>query len=164
MSSKNEFIVFGAPDIQEIEIQEVVDTLRSGWIGTGPKVKKFERDFAAYKNIQPENALAVNSCTAALHLALVSSGIGPGDEVITTATTFCATINAVIHAGATPVLVDIDSSSLNIDVSLIEAAITKNTRAIIPVHMAGLPCDMDAILDIANKHNLIVIEDCAHAN
>ena len=161
--SKKEFIVFGAPDIREAEIQEVVSTLKSGWIGTGPKVKKFEKKFAEYKNIPFENTVALSSCTAALHLALLASNIKAGDEVITTATTFCSTINAIIHSGATPVLVDIDPNTLNIDANKIEASISKNTKAIIPVHMAGNPCEMDEILEIANKHNLLVIEDCAHS-
>ena len=163
MQNDSEFIVFGAPDIREEEIQEVTDTLRSGWIGTGPKVKKFEGNFAAYKNTHVDNVLAVSSCTAALHLALILAGVKKGDEVVTTATTFCATINAIFHSGATPVLVDINPASLNIDESKIEDAITNKTKAIIPVHLAGLPCNMEAILEIANRYNLTVIEDCAHA-
>jgi len=157
------FIIFGAPDIQEPEIEEVVDSLRTGWLGTGPKVKRFEQAFAAYKGVQPEQVAALNSCTAALHVSLIAAGIGPGDEVITTAMTFCATVNAIIHAGATPVLADIDPDTLNISAREIESKITPKTRAILPVHFAGRACDMDAIMSIATAHNLIVVEDCAHA-
>ncbi len=163
MSKVEDFIVFGAPDIRNEEIQEVVHTLKSGWIGTGPKVKKFEKEFARYKNLDNDFALAVNSCTAALHLALEVAGIGEGDEVITTATTFCATVNAIFLAGAKPVLVDIDPKTGNIDASKIESVITKKTKAIIPVHLAGYPCEMDAILQISNHYNILLIEDCAHA-
>lgn len=163
MTKEQEFIVFGAPDIRDAEIQEVVDTLKSGWIGTGPKVKKFEQEFANYKGSSGDLALAVNSCTAALHLALEAAGIGFGDEVITTATTFCATANAIFLSGAKPVLVDIDPATGNIDAAKIESVITKKTKAIIPVHLAGYPCDMDAILQISNQYDFLVIEDCAHA-
>ena len=163
MSSEDKFIVFGAPDIRSAEIDEVIATLKSGWIGTGPKVNRFESDFAKYKGIKPNQVLAVNSCTAALHLALISAGVGPGDEVITTATTFCATVNSIIHAQATPVLVDINPNTLNIDPNHIEEKITSKTKAIIPVHMAGLPCDMNSIMSIAKSYDLVVIEDCAHA-
>lgn len=159
----DKFIVFGAPDIQQAEIDEVVDSLEAGWLGTGPKVRKFEQDFAAYKGVDSNCAAALNSCTAALHISLIAAGIKPGDEVITTAMTFCATANAAIHAGATPIPVDIDPDTLNIDPELIEQKITDRTRAIVPVHFAGRPCDMDAIMGIARKHNLLVIEDCAHA-
>lgn len=157
------FIVFGQPLIEENDIEEVVKTLKSGWIGTGPKVKQFETDFAFKKKSDAANVTAVNSCTAALHLSLITAGIGPGDEVITTAMTFCATINAIIHAGGTPVLVDIDPATYNIDPAQIEDKITAKTKAIIPVHFAGLMCDMNTITSIAKKHGLIVIEDCAHA-
>ena len=163
MSNLSEFIVFGAPDIRADEIEEVIDTLKSGWIGTGPKVSRFEKEFANYKDLQHENVLAVNSCTSALHLALVAAGVGEGDEVITTATTFCATINAIIHSGAKPKLVDINPLTLNIDPNKIESAISNNTKAIIPVHLTGNPCEMDAIVDIARRYNLKIIEDCAHA-
>lgn len=155
------FLTFGSPRIEEDEIQEVVATLRSGWIGTGPKVAQFEKDFAAYIGVP--HALALNSCTAALHLALLAIGVGPGDEVITTPLTFCATANTIIHCGATPVFVDVERDTMNIDPMLIEKAITKKTKAIIPVHIAGRPCNMDAITAIAQKHNLFVIEDAAHA-
>lgn len=157
------FIVFGAPDIRQSEIDEVVATLESGWIGTGPRVAQFEQDFAAYKSLPRERVAAVNSCTAALHVSMVAERLEPGDEVITTATTFCATANAIIHAGATPVIADIDANTLNIDPGEIERRITPRTRALLPVHFAGRPCDMDAIMRIAGKHDLLVIEDCAHA-
>lgn len=155
------FIVFGSPRIEEAEIQEVVDTLRSGWLGTGPKVKKFEEAFGRYTGAP--HACAVSSCTAALHLALIAAGIGPGDEVITTPMTFAATVNVIVHAGATPVFADIDRRTLNIDPARIAEAVTDKTRAIIPVHLAGRPCDMDPILEIARRRRLVVIEDAAHA-
>jgi len=157
------FIVFGAPDIGSKEIDEIVATLESGWIGTGPRVAQFEQEFAAYKSVPPSQAAAVNSCTAALHVSMVAAELEPGDEVITTAMTFCATVNAIIHAGATPVIVDIDPETYNINVDLLEQRITHKTRAIVPVHFAGRPCDMDRIGALAQEHDLIVIEDCAHA-
>lgn len=159
--SKDDFLVFGSPAIEEDEIQEVVASLRSGWLGTGPKVAKFEKDFSLYKGA--ERAVAVNSCTAALHLSMLASGVGAGDEVITTPMTFCASVNAIIHTGATPVLVDVESHSMNIDPEKIEAKITPRTKAIVPVHFAGRSCDMDAICDITRRHDLKLIEDCAHA-
>jgi dTDP-4-amino-4,6-dideoxygalactose transaminase len=158
---REQFLVFGAPLIEEEEIAEVVDTLRSGWLGTGPKTKLFEQRFAAYVNAQ--HAVALNSCTAGLHLALDTLGVGPGDEVITTAMTFAATANVICHVGATPVFVDIEPLTMNMDPAALEAAITPRTKAIIPVHFAGRPCDMDAIMAIARKHGLKVIEDAAHA-
>ena len=158
---KQKYIVFGSPMIEEPEIKEVVKTLRSGWLGTGPKVTKFEKMMSELTGAK--YAMAVNSCTAALHLSLVASGIGKGDEVITTPLTFCATANAIIHSGATPVFVDVDLRTMNIDETKIEKAITKKTRAIIPVHFAGRPCNMDKIVAIAKKHKLLVIEDAAHA-
>ena len=159
--SKENFLVFGAPLIEEPEIEEVVQCLRSGWVGTGPKVRKFEDNFAAYKGSR--HAIALNSCTAALHLAMFAAGIGPGDEVITTPMTFCATINAIIHCGATPVLADCDRETMNILPEEIEKKITSRTKAILPVHFAGRCCDMDAIMGIAGMYDLLVIEDCAHA-
>src|SRR5712691_4273102 len=158
---RDKFLVFGAPLIEEAEIDEVVASLRSGWLGTGPKVAHFETAFARYLGV--EHAVAVNSGTAALHLSILAAGIGPGDEVITTALTFCATVNAIIHAGATPVLVDVDPSTMNIDPDQVRARLTPRTRAILPVHFAGRPCDMDAISEIASNRGLAVIEDCAHA-
>ena len=159
----DEFIVFGAPQIEQTEIDEVVATLKSGWLGTGPKVARFENDFARYKSLETPQVAAVNSCTAALHLSLLASGVGPGDEVIAPAMTFCATINAIIHSGATPVLADVDYSTMNLDPADVERRITSRTRALLPVHFAGRPCDMDALMDIAKRHNLKVIEDFAHA-
>lgn len=158
---KERFLVFGAPAIEDDEIKEVVDSLHTGWLGTGPKTHQFEQDFRAYKGANV--AIAVNSCTAALHLSLIASGIGAGDEVITSPLTFCATVNTVIHAGATPVLADVNPATMNIDPADIERQITPRTRAIMPIHLAGRACDMDAICDIARRHNLVVIEDCAHA-
>lgn len=160
-SAKRDFIVFGQPDIAQAEIDEVVDSMRSAWLGTGPKVARFEQDFARYKNV--EHVAALNSCTAALHLSLLAAGVGPGDEVITTPLTFCATVNAIIHAGATPVLADVEPHSMNIAPEEIERKITARTRAIVPVHFAGRACRMDAIMALASQHGLKVIEDCAHA-
>ena len=157
------FIVFGAPDLHDAEIEEVVATLRSGWIGSGPRVALFEQAFAHYKNIGKEQVAALNSCSAALHVSMIAAGLGPGDEGLTTAITFCATVNAIMHTGAKPVLVDIDPRTFNIDSAKIEERITARTRAIVPVHFAGRPCDMDELMAIAEKHDLIVIEDCAHA-
>lgn len=159
--SKDNFLVFGAPTITEAEIGEVIATLESGWIGTGPRTSLFESHVADYKG--GRHAVAVSSCTAALHLSLVAAGIGEGDEVITTPITFCATVNAIIHSGATPVLADIDPKTMNIDPGHILAMITERTRAIIPVHLAGLPCAMDEILAVASANDLLIIEDCAHA-
>ena len=157
----NNFIIYGQPIIEQPEIDEVIDSMQKSWLGTGPKVSQFELDFAKYKSI-PYSA-ALNSCTAGLHLSCKVLNLQPGDEVITTAMTFCATVNAIIHAGATPVLADIDELSWNIDPKDIERKITPNTKAIIPVHFAGRACDMDSIMNIANKYNLSIIEDCAHA-
>jgi len=158
---KERFLVFGAPSIEDAEIQEVVASMKSGWLGTGPKVAQFEADFAKYR--RAPQAIAVNSCTAALHLSMLAENFRPGDEVITTPLTFCATVNAIIHAGATPVLADIDPRTMNIDPRQVEACVTPRTKAILPVHFAGRPCDMDALGDIARRHNLKLIEDCAHA-
>lgn len=158
---RDTFLVFGSPAIEESEIQEVVASMKTGWLGTGPKVAQFENDFAVYKGAKYSAAL--NSCTAALHLSILAAGIKPGDEVMTTPMTFCATVNAIIHAGATPVLADIDTSTMNIDPLEIERKISPRTRAILPVHFAGRSCNMDAIMDIARRHRLKVIEDCAHA-
>lgn len=158
---RKEFLVFGRPRIEQSEIDEVVSSLKSGWLGTGPKVARFEEDFRRYKGAP--HAVAVNSCTAALHLSMLAADLKPRDEVITTAMTFCATVNAIIHAGLRPVLVDIDPVTMNIDPEQIKTKITNKTRVILLVHFTGRPCNMDAILDIANEHNLKVIEDCAHA-
>jgi len=158
---RRDYLTFGSPALGEEEIAEVVDTLRSGWIGTGPKVAAFETAFADY--VGAEHAIAVSSCTAALHLSMLVFGIEPGDEIITTPMTFCATVNAIVHAGAIPVLVDIDPETLNIDPARIEAAITPKTKGIIPVHFGGRPCEMAAICQIAERHGLVIIEDAAHA-
>jgi dTDP-4-amino-4,6-dideoxygalactose transaminase len=159
--SRKDFLVFGAPLIEEDEIEEVVQCMRSRWIGTGPRAHQFERDFASYKG--KRFAIALNSCTAALHLSMLASGIGPGDEVITTPMTFCATVNSIIHCGATPVLADCDRSTMNISPERIEEKITARTKAILVVHFAGRCCDMTPILGIARSYNLMVVEDCAHA-
>lgn len=156
------FLPFALPDIGEEEIAEVVHSLRSGWITTGPKTKQFEQDFSCLFNAGAES-IAVNSATAGLHVALEAVGISSGDEVITTPYTFTATAEVVRYLGAHPVFVDIDHDTLNIDPAKIEASITNKTKAIIPVHFAGLACDMSEILRIARKHNLKVIEDAAHA-
>ncbi|MGH2350964.1 MAG: aminotransferase class I/II-fold pyridoxal phosphate-dependent enzyme [Chloroflexota bacterium] len=157
---RSQFLPFALPLIGREEEDEVLDSMRSGWMTTGPKTKKFEQLLAEYAGAK--HAIAVNSCTAALHVALAAHGVGPGDEVITTAVTFPATANVVIHQGATPVLVDVDPTTLNIDPQAVEAAVTPRTKAIIPVHMAGQPVDMDTIHAIARRHNLAVIEDAAH--
>ncbi len=158
---REDFLVFGSPRIEQEEIDAVIDRLKTGWIGTGPKVKEFEDNFKSY--IGTNYAMALNSCTAGLHLAMIVLGLKPGDEVITTPMTFCATANTIIHAGGKPVFVDIKRDTLNIDEDKIEAAITPKTRAIVPVHFAGRPCNMDKIMAIAKKHNLKVVEDCAHS-
>lgn len=158
-----DFIVFGAPDIQRDEIDEVVDSMESGWLGTGPKVKQFEHDFANYKQVKAETVVALNSCTAALHTSLLAAGVAAGDEVITTAMTFCATVNSIIHSGATPVLVDVDPNSFNILAENIEKKITDKTKAIVIVHFGGRSCDMTSLMNLADKYKLKVIEDCAHA-
>lgn len=154
------FLPFNRPDVSDEEIDEVVAALRSGWTTSGPRAQKLEQQVREYTGAK--NALAVNSCTAALHLALAALDIGPGDEVITTPLTFCATVNTILHVGGTPVLVDI-GADFNIDPEHIAAAITPRTKAIVPVHMAGLPCDLDAIHALARQHGLAVIEDAAHA-
>ena len=158
---QNKFLPFALPDIGDEEIDEVVDTLRSGWVTTGPKTKMFEQQFAQYLGGGVE-AIAVNSATAGLHLALEACGIGAGDEVITTTLTFTATAEVIRYLGAHPIFIDCDPNTLNIDISQIESKITAHTKAIMPVHFAGLACNMDAILDIAKKYNLRVIEDAAH--
>ena len=153
-------VPFHRPSIGQEEIDEVVRTLESGWLTTGPRTAQFEQEFAEY--IQVPHAQAVNSCTAGLHLALAALNIGPGAEVITTPLTFCATVNVIFHVGATPVLADIGPDG-NIDPASVESRITERTRAIMPVHMAGLPCDMNAIWTLAKRYKLSVIEDSAHA-
>jgi dTDP-4-amino-4,6-dideoxygalactose transaminase len=159
--SQPPYIVFGSPTIDREAIAAVAQTMETCWIGTGPRVHEFEAEFARY--VEAKHALATSSCTAALHLAMVASGVGAGDEVITTPMTFCATANAILHTGAMPVFADCQRESMNIDPAAIEAAITSRTKAIVPVHFAGRPADMDAITAIARRHNLLVIEDAAHA-
>ena len=158
--NETNFISFSRPSIGNEEIAEVIDTLNSGWLTTGPKTARFEKDFAGY--VQAPHALATSSCTASLHLALAALGIGPGDEVITTPLTFCATVSTIMHTGATPVLADVGADG-NIDPRSIEDRITERTRAIVPVHLAGLPCDMKRIWEIARARGLRVVEDAAHA-
>jgi dTDP-4-amino-4,6-dideoxygalactose transaminase len=157
---REEFLSFALPSIGEEEIAEVVDTLRSGWLTTGPKVKRFESEFSAYTSAS--HALAVNSCTAGLHTALAALGIGPGDEVILPTFTFCATANVVVHLGARPMLVDI-GQDFQIDPATVEAAITPRTRAIMPVHFGGEACDLAAVYEIADRRGLAIVEDAAHA-
>lgn len=161
MSNVN-FLPFALPEIGEEEISEVVASLRSGWVTTGPKAKQFETDFVKYLGGDVE-AIAVNSATAGLHLGLEAMGIGPGDEVITTTHTFTATAEVIRYLGADPVFVDVDPETLCIDVSAVERAITSHTKAIIPVHFAGRAADMSSLLAIARKHGLRVMEDAAHA-
>ncbi len=156
-----QFIPLTKPLIGKEEEEEVIDTLRSGLIGTGPKTERLEREFADY--LGRKHAIGTNSCTAGLHLGLLSLGIGRGDEVVTTPMTFVATVNSIIYVGAKPVFVDVEPDTVNIDPVRIEEAITERTRAIIPVHLYGHPCEMDRILDIARRHGLKVISDCAHA-
>jgi len=154
------FIPFHRPEIDDAEITEVVNTLRSGWLTSGGRTAQFEREFREY--VGARHSLAVNSGTAAMHLPLAALGIGPGDEVITTPLTFCATATVILHAGATPVLADIAADG-NIDPAAIESRITPRTRAILPVHFGGSPCDMESIWRIAKNYKLSVIEDAAHA-
>lgn len=156
------FLPFALPEIGEEEIAEVVSSLRSGWVTTGPKAKQFEQDFSEWLGGGVES-ISVNSATAGLHLALEALGIGPGDEVITTTHTFTATAEVIRYLGADPVFVDVRPDTLCIDPDLIEGVITNKTKAIIPVHFAGLSADMQAILGIAKKHGLKVVEDAAHA-
>jgi dTDP-4-amino-4,6-dideoxygalactose transaminase len=157
---RHDFLPFSLPTIGEEEITEVADSLRSGWVTTGPKTKRFEEQFREY--IGSKHAIAVNSCTAGLHIALTTLGVGPGDEVIVPTLTFCSTANVVVHQGARPVLVDV-GEDFNVTPEAIEQAITPKTRAIVPVHYGGQPCDLDAIYDIAARHHLPVVEDAAHA-
>jgi dTDP-4-amino-4,6-dideoxygalactose transaminase len=160
-ATNQDFVPFHVPEIGEEEIRSVIETLRSGWLTTGAKAKRFEEDFARYVGCR--HAVAVNSGTAALHIALDAIGISEGDEVIVPAMTFAATAEVVLYFKAKPILVDCQRDTLNLDPTQIEAAITSKTKAIIPVHMGGQPCEMDRILDIAKKHKLKVIEDAAHA-
>lgn len=160
-SVRREYLPFAPPTVGDEEIAEVCAVLRSPWITTGPRAQRFEQRFGEY--LGAPGALALNSCTAALHVALAACDIGPGDEVITTTLTFVATVNVIEHVGATPVLVDVLPDTLNLDPAAVEAAITPRTRAIIPVHYAGHPVELDAIRALAAQHGLVVIEDAAHA-
>jgi dTDP-4-amino-4,6-dideoxygalactose transaminase len=157
---RNSFLPYCLPFIGEEEIAEVADSLRSGWITTGPKVKRFEQEFAAY--VGAKHAIAVSSCTAALHTSLAAFSVGPGDEVIVPTLTFCATANVVVHLGATPIIVDVDQD-FQISAEAVCQAITPRTKAIIPVHYAGQACNLSEILAIADAHGIPVIEDAAHA-
>ena len=161
MQIRKEFLPFSRPSIGEDAIESVAESIRSGWVAMGPKVTQFEKKISEY--VGSKYAISMNSATAGLHSSVMAMGIGKGDEVITTPMTFASTVNAIILAGARPVLVDIDRHSLNIDVNKIEQAVTSRTKAIIPVHFAGMPCDMDVIEEIAKKHILMIIEDAAHA-
>lgn len=154
-------IPFHRPSLGIEEEREIIDTLRSGWLTTGPKTKQFERNFADYTGAK--HAVAVNSCTAALHLSLLAHDIGAGDEVVTSPMTFAATVNVIEHVGARPVFVDIEPETLNMNTDMLDDAISKRTRAIIPVHFAGHPCDLDVVHAVASAHDLVVIEDAAHA-
>ncbi len=161
MSQRESFLVFGSPRIEQDEIDEVVKVLQSGWIGTGPRVAAFEQAFAKYKDMP--HAAAVSSCTAALHLSMLACRLERDAEVLVPALTFCATANAVIHAGARPVAVDVDPSTMNMDPNDARRKVTAKTRAIIPVHFGGRACDMDALMALAGERRLHVVEDCAHA-
>ena len=158
---RDSFLPFALPDTDEAEIAAVAEVIRSGWLTSGVRVQQFEREFAA--RVGAPHAVAVNSCTAALHLALEAVGVRRGDEVITTPLTFAATAEVVRYFDARPVLVDVCPDTLNLDPQLIEAAITPRTRVILPVHLAGLPAEMNTIMDIARRHELAVVEDAAHA-
>ncbi|MDD4160070.1 MAG: DegT/DnrJ/EryC1/StrS family aminotransferase, partial [Synergistaceae bacterium] len=158
---RNDFLPFAKPSISEDAINDVAESIRSGWLAMGPKTIRFEENFSEYTGASW--SLSLNSATAGLHTGLLALGIGPGDEVITTPMTFAATVNAIMFTGAKPVLADISRNTLNIDPEKIEQAVTKKTKAIIPVHFAGMPCDMDRIEAIAEKYDLSEIEDAAHA-
>jgi len=158
---RERYLVFGAPDLKKAEYEEVIACLDSRWLGTGPRVTRLENAFREYTGAGATAAL--NSCTAALQLAMRVLKIEPGSEVITTTMTFCATANAIVHAGCKPVLVDCDRRTMNIDVEDVKRVLTPRTRAIIPVHFAGRPCDVKGIMAIAESRGLFVIEDCAHA-
>jgi dTDP-4-amino-4,6-dideoxygalactose transaminase len=158
---RDDFLPFSPPDVSSAEIDAVVEALRSDWLTTGPKVKRFEQEFGEF--VGAPAALAVNSCTAALHVALAALGIGPGDEVISTTMTFSSSIHVIEHVGATPVLVDVEPDTLNIDPARVEAAITERTKAILPVHLYGHPAELDRIWELARRHRLAVVEDAAHS-
>lgn len=155
-----ESVPFAPPAIGAEEIAEVIATLESGWLSTGPRVRRFEAEFAAY--VGAAHAVALNSCTAGLHLALLAAGVGPGDEVITTPLTFCATANVIVHAGATPVFADVDPRTGTLAPAAVEAALSPRTRAVIPVHYGGMPADVLAIRAITQPQGIVMIEDAAH--
>jgi dTDP-4-amino-4,6-dideoxygalactose transaminase len=155
------FVDFSPPLVGADEIGEVLAVLESGWLSTGPRVQRFERAFAEYVGCR--HAIAVNSCTAALHLSLLASGVGRGDEVITTPLTFCATANVIVHAGATPVFADVDPVTMNLTPESAAAAVTPRTRALLPVHFAGRPIDTAGFRALAERHHLALVEDAAHA-
>jgi dTDP-4-amino-4,6-dideoxygalactose transaminase len=156
-----DFLPYDRPDVGDEEAAAVAEVLRSGWITTASRTKEFERSFAEY--VGAEHALALNSGTAAMHVALAAWGIGPGDEVITTPNTFCSTVHVIVQQGATPVLADVSADDYNLDPDCVAAKITSRTKALLLVHLAGLPCRMDALLELARAHNLRVLEDAAHA-
>ncbi len=158
---RGKFLRFSPPLIDEDEINGVIETLQSEWITTGPRTRSFEKEFKTF--LGARSALALNSCTAALHTALATLGVGQGDEVITTTMTFASTVNVIEHVGGRPVLVDVESDTLNINPEKIQAVITTKTKAIMPVHYAGHPAELDSVYDLAKKHRLFVIEDAAHA-
>jgi dTDP-4-amino-4,6-dideoxygalactose transaminase len=160
-SPRTEYLVFGTPQLLEPEIDEVLATLRSAWIGTGPRVARFEEAFRVY--VGAEHAIAVHSCTAALHLAMVALGLEAGDEVIVPAMTFASTANAVIHAGGRPVLTDVDRETMCITPETLAPHLTEQSRAVIPVHFAGRACEIEEVVAAGGRHGLAVIEDCAHA-
>ena len=155
------YLPFHRSKIGEGEIQEVVDTLRSGWLTTGPKTKRFEKEFARYLGVK--HAIGLNSCTAGIHLALISAGVGPGHEVLVPSVSFPSTANMVVNLGAKPVFVDVERDTLNLDVTHVVENLNEHTKAVIVVHFAGHPCDMGPIMQIAEEYNLEIIEDCAHA-
>lgn len=161
MSRRTKFLPYHQPSLGAAEEESVLATLRSGWITTGPQTKRFEKEIAHY--VGAAHCIALNSCTAALHLALEAVGVGPGDEVITSPLTFASTANVVVHCGGTPVFADVEPDTFNLSADAFEAAITSRTKAVIPVHLFGQSCDMDAINAIAQRHGIAVIEDAAHA-
>jgi dTDP-4-amino-4,6-dideoxygalactose transaminase len=157
----DDFLMFHRPSIGEAEERAVLEVLRSGWLTTGPKAKEFERRFAAYRGAA--HGVAMNSCTAALHVALLAMGVGPGDEVVTSPMTFASTANVIVHTGATPVFCDVQADTLNMDPGALAGTVTERTKAVIPVHFAGHPCDMDEISRVARSCGAAVLEDAAHA-